>query len=247
MSAAIITGGSRGIGRAIALKLAQIGFPVIINYLSREDAAKELVETIQATGGKARHIQADISKPEDHETLLTTARENFGGVSVLVNNAGITRDNLLIRMSEEEWQAVIKTNLQGVIELSEKAITEMKVADKGKIINIASTVGVHGNAGQANYATAKAALISYTRIKARELMPKIQVNAIAPGLVKTDMTAGFDLTKLADTKLGGAAEPTDIAEAVAFLAQASGNYITGQVIEVDGGLFLWSDVQALAY
>ena len=164
----------------------------------------------------------------------------------MVNNAGITRDNLLIRMSLEEWQAVLQTNFTGIMNLTELVIDIMQRQETGKIINLSSTVGVHGNAGQANYATAKSALLSYTKIKARELMPKIQVNAIAPGLVQTDMTANFDLEKLSKTKLGRAASPSDIAECVVWLVKPSGNYITGQIIEIDGGLFLWADIEALA-
>ena len=148
-------------------------------------------------------------------------------------------------MSQQEWNEVIQTNFAGIMELTEAILPIMQAQQSGKIINIASTVGVHGNAGQTNYAAAKAALISYTKIKARELMPFIQVNAIAPGLVKTDMTADFNLAELSKTKLGRAAEPQDIAACVKWLATASGNYITGQIIEIDGGLFLWSDIKAL--
>ncbi len=243
---AIVTGGSRGIGREICLFLAAGGFEVIVNFLSNSKAADEVVALIKERGGNAIAVGADVSTDDGADKLLNAAKENFGGIDLLVNNAGITRDNLLVRMSDTEWNEVLQTNLAAIINLSEKAIELFKERGGGKIINITSTVGVHGNAGQANYAAAKSALISYTKIKARELMPTIQVNAIAPGLVRTDMTAKFELDKLADTKLGRAALPSDIAACAQWLASSGGDYVTGQVIEIDGGLFLWSDVEALA-
>lgn len=243
---ALITGASRGIGREIALTLGERGgYTVIVNYLSSENAAKDVISEIEKKGGQAFPIQADISHEESIDKLVNLTIEKFGRVDVLVNNAGITRDNLLIRMSENDWNDVLTTNFKSVVYLTEKVLNYMKKQNSGKIINITSTVGVHGNAGQINYATAKSALISYTKIKARELMPFIRVNAIAPGLVKTDMTSGFDLGKLSETKLGRAANPRDIAECALWLAGEGGDYITGQVIEIDGGLFLWSDVEAL--
>lgn len=243
---ALVTGSSRGIGREIALTLGKNAYQVVVNYLSSKAAAQEVVNEIKSSGGEAIAIQADVSKLDDIQRLLDESQKQFGGLDVLVNNAGITRDNLLIRMSEAEWKEVIQTNLTGIIHLTEQAIPLLLKGEKGRIINITSTVGVHGNAGQANYSAAKSALISYTRIKAREHMPNIQVNAIAPGLVKTDMTSKFDLAKLTDTKLGRAASPRDIAECVLWLAGEGGNYVTGQTIEIDGGLFLWADVEALA-
>lgn len=242
---AIVTGSSRGIGKEIALKLSAEGFAIVINYLSNKTAAEEVAKQIENAGGKALIIKADISSKSESENLVEQTIKNFGRIDVLVNNAGITRDNLLIRMSLEEWQAVLQTNFTGIMNLTELVIEIMQRQETGKIINLSSTVGVHGNAGQANYATAKSALLSYTKIKARELMPKIQVNAIAPGLVQTDMTANFDLEKLSKTKLGRAASPSDIAECVVWLVKPSGNYITGQIIEIDGGLFLWADIEAL--
>jgi 3-oxoacyl-[acyl-carrier protein] reductase len=243
---AIVTGSSRGIGKEIALKLSAEGFAIVINYLSNKTAAEEVAKQIEKSDGKALIIKADISSKDESKNLVEQTIKNFGRIDVLVNNAGITRDNLLIRMTLEEWQAVLQTNFTGIMNLTELVIDIMEKQDSGKIINLSSTVGVHGNAGQANYATAKSALLSYTKIKARELMPKIQVNAIAPGLVQTDMTAKFDLEKLSKTKLGRAASPSDIAECVVWLVKPSGNYITGQIIEIDGGLFLWADIEALA-
>lgn len=243
---ALVTGSSRGIGREIALTLGKNGFNIVVNYLSNQAAAEAVVDEIKAGGGQAVAVQANVSNLDEIKKLLEASEQAFGGIDVLVNNAGITRDNLLIRMSEKEWNEVIQTNLSGIIHLTEQAIPLLTKRGCGKIINITSTVGVHGNAGQANYAAAKSALISYTKIKARELMPNIQVNAIAPGLVKTDMTANFDLAKLAETKLGRAASPNDIAECALWLAGKGGNYVTGQTVEIDGGLFLWADVEALA-
>ncbi len=243
---AIVTGSSRGIGKEIALKLSAEGFAIVINYLSNKSAAEEVLGQIEKLSGKALIIKADISSKDESENLVEQTMKTFGRIDVLVNNAGITRDNLLVRMTLEEWQAVLQTNFTGIMNLTELVIDIMQKQDSGKIINLSSTVGVHGNAGQANYATAKSALLSYTKIKARELMPKIQVNAIAPGLVQTDMTAKFDLEKLSKTKLGRAASPSDIAECVVWLVKPSGNYITGQIIEIDGGLFLWADIEALA-
>lgn len=242
---ALVTGASRGIGREIALTLGKAGYTVIVNYVSNQTAADEVVELIKKSNGQAIAHKANISNREQTSQMVSAVLEQFSSIDVLVNNAGITRDNLLIRMSDEEWKDVIDTNLLGVVHLSNLALESMKPNKRGKIINIASTVGVHGNAGQVNYATAKSALISYTKIMARELMPFIQVNAIAPGLVKTDMTAKFDLEKLAQTKLGRAALPQDIASCVLWLAEQSGDYVTGQTIEIDGGLFLCASVEEL--
>lgn len=240
---ALVTGASRGIGKAIALKLAEQGYNIVINYNSNSTAADEVASQIKELGVDAITVQADISNEQDQDKLINSTVEKFGEINVLVNNAGITRDNLLIRMKLEDWQAVLQTNLLSVINLSEKAISQMNKQDgTGKIVNISSIVGVHGNAGQANYASAKAGVISYTKSMARHLMPKIQVNCVAPGLVATDMTSGFDLSKLTDSPLGRPAQPADIANGVSYLVSA--DYTTGQVLEIDGGLSLWSDVQA---
>jgi 3-oxoacyl-[acyl-carrier protein] reductase len=237
---ALVTGGSRGIGREISIKLAKANYKVIINYLANAAAAEE---TLKLCNEQGLIVQADVSSQEGINKLQTTIKQEYGKLDLLVNNAGITRDNLLIRMSLEEWQQVIQTNLLGVMELTDCLLPLLEKSANGKIINITSTVGVHGNAGQFNYAAAKSALIGFTKLKARELMPKIQVNAIAPGLVETDMTAKFDLDKLAETKLGRAAKPADIANCIMWLTENS--YVTGQTIEIDGGLFLWSGIEAL--
>lgn len=242
---ALVTGGSRGIGRAIASTLGQAGYQVAINYLANEKAAQEVVQTVEGSGGKAITVQADVSDPAQLKRLVMETEQQLGAIDLLVNNAGITRDNLLIRMSAEEWRQVLQTNLLSVIELSELVAEGMCQRGHGQIINISSVVGVHGNAGQANYATAKAGLLSFTKIMARELMPKVQVNSIAPGLVATDMTAKFDLSALSDSRLGRAAQPQDVADCVRWLAE-QGQYVTGQIIEIDGGLSLWSEVRDLA-
>jgi 3-oxoacyl-[acyl-carrier protein] reductase len=243
---ALVTGASRGIGKEVALNLADDGFKVVVNYVSNQAAADEVVTAIKAKGGEAIAIKADISSFNESEKMIEDTVKAFGGLDVLVNNAGITRDNLLIRMSEDEWNAVLNTNYAGIVRLTEKALEYISKSPNGRVINLTSTVGVHGNAGQANYAAAKSALISYTKIKARELMPKVRVNAIAPGLVKTDMTSKFNLEQLSETKLGRPAFPIDIALCVKWLAGPGGGYITGQVFEIDGGLFLFSDVESLA-
>ncbi|MDJ0625112.1 MAG: 3-oxoacyl-ACP reductase family protein [Candidatus Caenarcaniphilales bacterium] len=243
---ALVTGSSRGIGREIALTLAKDGYSVVVNYVSSEEAANKVVEEIKSIGAEAIAVKANVSNKDDLQKLIDETQKAFSSIDIVVNNAGITRDNLMIRMSEAEWTEVLNTNFVSIVNFTEMLIPIMKEQGKGKIINLTSTVGVHGNAGQANYAAAKSALISFTKIKARELMPFIQVNAIAPGLVKTDMTARFDLEKLSQTKLGRAANPSDIAQCVLWLANPSGDYVTGQTIEIDGGLFLWSDVEALA-
>jgi len=240
---ALITGSSRGIGKAIALSLAKVGYQIVVNYANNEQAAGEVVRQIMDSGSQAIAVQADVSKAEHRTRLLQEAKNKFGSINVLVNNAGITRDNLLIRMTEQQWSQVIQTNLLSVIELTELVIPEMPAGSH--IVNISSVVGVHGNAGQSNYSTAKAALLSYSKIKARELMPKIKVNCIAPGLVATDMTARFDTSQLSNTKLQRPAQPEDIASAVRFLAE-DGSYVTGQILEIDNGLSLWSDIYALA-
>ncbi|MDX1919299.1 MAG: 3-oxoacyl-ACP reductase family protein [Candidatus Caenarcaniphilales bacterium] len=242
---ALVTGASRGIGKEIALTLGKAGYTVVVNYVSNQTSAEEVVASIKGAGGQAISYKANIADGGRTSQMVKEVLAQFSSIDLLVNNAGITRDNLLIRMSEQEWKEVIDTNFLGVIHLSNLALESMKTRQKGKIINIASTVGVHGNAGQANYSAAKSALISYTKIMARELMPFIQVNAIAPGLVKTDMTAKFDLEKLAQTKLGRAALPQDIASCALWLAEASGDYVTGQTIEIDGGLFLCGSVEEL--
>lgn len=240
---ALVTGGSRGIGRAVALRLAQEGAAVAINYAGNAKAAEEVKAAIEANGGKAILVQADVSSSESVDTMVKAAVEAFGTIDILVNNAGITRDGLLMRMKEEDWDAVLNTNLKGVF-LCTKAVSKLMMKKRtGKIVNMASVVGVTGNAGQANYSAAKAGVIGFTKTMAKELAARnITVNAIAPGYIETDMTAVLpDGVKEAMTKnvpMGRGGKPEDIANAVLFLVSDCASYITGQVINVDGGMVM---------
>ncbi|MDI3521946.1 MAG: 3-oxoacyl-[acyl-carrier protein] reductase [Bacillota bacterium] len=239
--AAVVTGGSRGIGRAIALELARLGAPVAVNYAGRAEAAREVVELITAAGGRAVAVQADVAQAAEAGRLLAEAEAALGPVGILVNNAGITRDGLLLRMKEEDWNAVLNTNLSGVFHCTQAALRGMLKRRRGRIVNTASIVGLTGNAGQANYAAAKAGIIGFTKSVAKEVAGRgITVNAVAPGFIATEMT-----TKLpAEVReayrsripLGRFGEPEDVARAVAFLASEAAAYITGQVLAVDGGL-----------
>ncbi len=241
---ALITGAARGIGRASALALASCGFDIVFSYFRSQEAALALKAEIQSLGVQATALQGDINDQTHRQELAEVLGE--APFMVLVNNAGITADNLLVRMSETEWEQVINTNFLAPLLLAEACIPKMLAQRAGRIINISSVVGVHGNAGQTNYAFAKSALNKYTKLRARELMPLVQVNSIAPGLVKTDMTSKFNLAELEQSKLGRAANPEDIAKAVCWLAgKESGAYVTGQILEIDGGLSLHSSVQAL--
>lgn len=244
---ALVTGASRGIGKAIAIQLAELQYNIIINYRSNQALANEFAQELEDKYKiQAICVQGDIIDTQCHETLVNTAKDKFNRLDVLVNNAGITQDNLFIRMKDHEWQNVINTNLLSIINLTNLAGDLMSKQDTGgKIINIGSIVGVHGNAGQANYSTAKSAINTFTRLKAKEYMPKVQVNCIAPGLVKTDMTSGFDLSQLESTPIGRPAYPEDIANTVSYLVK-SGSYVTGQIIKIDNGLSLWSDVQSFS-
>ena len=239
----LVTGASRGIGRAIALALAAEGADVAVNYAGSEAAAKEVAAEIEAMGRKAFVIQADIASTEASTAMIDAVVKEFGRIDVLVNNAGITRDGLLMRMKEEDWDAVITTNLKGVFSCTKAAIKYMMKQKSGKIVNISSIVGVMGNAGQANYCAAKAGVIGFTKATAKEVAARgIRVNAIAPGFIKTDMTsvlpekvveamlAGIPLNRLGETE--------DIAKAVLFLASSDANYITGQTLHVDGGMVM---------
>ena len=240
---ALVTGASRGIGRAIALALAAQGADVAVNYAGSEAAAKEVAAEIEAMGRKAFVIQADIASTEASTSMVDAVVKEFGRIDVLVNNAGITRDGLLMRMKEEDWDAVITTNLKGVFNCTKAAIKYMMKQRSGNIVNISSIVGVMGNAGQANYCAAKAGVIGFTKATAKEVAARgIRVNAIAPGFIKTDMTsvlpekvveamlAGIPLNRLGETE--------DIAKAVLFLASSDANYITGQTLHVDGGMVM---------
>ncbi|NSL51217.1 3-oxoacyl-[acyl-carrier-protein] reductase [Calidifontibacillus erzurumensis] len=240
---ALVTGASRGIGRAIAIELAKAGAKVAVNYAGNESKAKEVVDLIKENGGEGFAIQADVANAESVEVMVKEVIATFGALDILVNNAGITRDNLLMRMKEEDWDAVINTNLKGVF-LCTKAVTrQMMKQKKGRIINIASIVGVCGNPGQANYVAAKAGVIGLTKTTAKELASRnITVNAIAPGFITTDMTdelpeeAKNEMLK--QIPLGRFGDPADIAHVVRFLASDDSSYITGQTIHVDGGMVM---------
>ncbi|MGB8957075.1 MAG: 3-oxoacyl-[acyl-carrier-protein] reductase [Tumebacillaceae bacterium] len=238
---ALVTGGSRGIGRAICLELAKEGAKVVVNYAGSQAAAEEVVERIKAEGGEAIAIQGDVASYEDADKMVSATVETFGRIDILVNNAGITRDNLLIRMKEDEWDAVINTNLKGVFNCTKAAARPMMKQRAGRIINITSVVGILGNPGQANYVSAKAGVIGLTKSNAKELSTRgITVNAVAPGYIQTDMTEnlGDDVkSKLMETiPLARMGLPEDIANAVTFLASDKASYMTGQVLSVDGGM-----------
>ena len=240
---AVVTGSSRGIGRAIALRLAEGGARVVINYRSNAAAANEVVAQIEAAGGQAIAVQADVSQPADAEALMAAAKKAFGRIDILVNNAGTTRDTLIMRMSEQDWDIVLDTNLKGTFNCIKAVSRQMMRQRYGRIVNITSIAGLVGNAGQANYASAKAGLIGLTKSVAKELGSRgITCNAVAPGLVPTDLTASLpeNLVGLAveRTPLGRTGTPEDMAAATAFLASDEAEFITGQVLAVDGGLSL---------
>ncbi|MFJ8234395.1 3-oxoacyl-[acyl-carrier-protein] reductase [Ureibacillus sp. NPDC094379] len=240
---AVVTGASRGIGRAIALQLAEEGANVVVNYSGSEDKALQVVEEIKNIGRNAIAVKANVSDNESVQNLMSQALEAFGSIDVLINNAGITRDNLIMRMKEDEWDDVISTNLKGVF-LCTKAVTRQMMKQRaGRIINISSIVGVMGNAGQANYVAAKAGVIGLTKTTARELASRnILVNAIAPGFIETEMTDALpeDIkgAMLAQIPLAQLGQPEHIAKAVVFLASDDSSYMTGQVLHIDGGMVM---------
>ena len=240
---AVVTGGSRGIGRSICIELAKQGANVVVNYSGSEDKAKQVVSEIEDLGVKAIAIQANVADSAAVDAMMKQTIEVFGTLDILVNNAGITRDNLLMRMKEQEWDDVVDTNLKGVF-LCTKAVTRQMMKQRaGRIINISSIVGVAGNPGQANYVAAKAGVIGLTKTCAQELASRnILVNAIAPGFITTEMTDSLPeelkeamLKQIPLAKLG---QPEDVAKAVVFFASDNANYITGQTLHIDGGLVM---------
>ena len=240
---AIITGGGRGIGKAIALKLAEAGADIVINYRNSEKEAIELVNEIEAKGAQALLVQADISSFEQCDKLIKSAQDRFGKIDILVNNAGITKDTLLLRMKEEDFDKVIQTNLKGTFNCIKHCSAVMLRQKYGRIINISSVIGLVGNAGQANYAASKAGIIGLTKAVAKELGSRgITVNAVAPGFIDTDMTEILS-EKIKDSLMDNIplkrlGNPSDVANLVAFLASDEAGYITGQVINVDGGMVM---------
>jgi len=238
---AVVTGSSRGIGRAIALKLASLGAKVVVNYRTNAEAAREVVEAIGALGGQAIAVQADVADADDAKRLIRAAQTTYGGLDILVNNAGTTRDTLLARMSEDDWNLVINTNLKGAFNCTKAAIRPMMRQRRGCIVNITSVAGLAGNPGQANYSAAKAGLVGFTKAVAKEVGSRhITVNAVAPGYIPTDLTASLPqelVEKVIEmTPLGRPGTSEEIANAVAFLVSNEASYITGVVLRVDGGL-----------
>jgi 3-oxoacyl-[acyl-carrier protein] reductase len=235
--AAVVTGGSRGIGKAIVLALAEAGFNVAFSYASNQTAAEEVEKAAKAFGMDILAVKADAADAEQAQTLIEQAHKQFGRIDALVNNAGIAKDNLLMRMSNEDWDKVLDTNLSGAFYTSRAVARIMLKQRSGAIINLSSVVGVFGNAGQANYAASKAGLIGFTKSLAKELGSRsVTANVIAPGFIETDMTESVPKEKLLEhIPLGRLGAPEDIAKTVLFLI-TSGSYITGQVIHVDGGL-----------
>lgn len=240
---AIITGASRGIGRAIALQFAQYGAKVVINYRNSILQVEELLQIIKETGGEAMAVKADISKEKEAKHLIDQAVKEYKTIDILVNNAGINKDNLIIRMSGEEFDSVIDINLKGTFYCMKYAAKAMLKQGFGKIINISSVVGITGNVGQINYAASKAGVIGMTKSAARELAKKgITVNAVAPGFIQTDMTEALPErvkeASLSAIPLGRYGNVNEVAGVVSFLASEAANYITGQVLQVDGGMVM---------
>ncbi|MCJ1907215.1 3-oxoacyl-[acyl-carrier-protein] reductase [Planococcus ruber] len=240
---AIVTGASRGIGAEIARRFSEAGAKVVVNYSGSQEKAEAVVADIRANGGEAIAVKANVSDSDAVKAMIEETMKAFGSIDVLVNNAGITRDNLMMRMKDDEWDDVINTNLKGVFICTKGVTRQMMKQRSGRIINIASIVGVMGNAGQANYVAAKAGVIGLTKTTARELASRnITANAVAPGFITTDMTdaLGEDIQKtmLAQIPLGRFGKPEEVAKAALFLASDDSSYMTGQTLHLDGGMVM---------
>jgi len=238
---AIVTGGGRGLGRAMASRLAAEGAKLVISYRSNDSAAEETAETVREAGAECELFKGDVSSPADVEALFKSVGDAFGRVDILINNAGITRDNLMMRMKEEEFDEVLRTNLKGTYLCTRAALRPMVRARWGRIVNVSSVVGLVGNAGQANYAASKAGIIGFTKSVAREVAQRgITANVVAPGYVETELTGSLP-EKVKDqirdqVPAGRFGEPEEVAEVVAFLVGEAAGYVTGQTIAVDGGM-----------
>lgn len=238
---AVVTGGARGIGYSICLKLAELGADIVVNDLS-EEGVSSLLEEVKKKGQRALFVKADISSSDEARKLIEETISSMGRVDILVNNAGITRDNLIVRMKEEEWDQVLKVNLKGTFNCTQAVAKYMMKQRSGTIVNISSVVGIVGNAGQANYSASKAGVIGLTKSSARELASRgIRVNAVAPGFIETEMTKRLPQEYQEKLKglipMGVFGQPEDVASVVAFLASDDARYITGEVVKIDGGLF----------